>query len=94
MKRWEDSLKKRLAVSPDYALEYLNAALEERDEATFLLALRQVAEAQTGATADSDLRGGSLYRSLAESGNPRLTSLTAVLDALGLQFVIARKEAA
>jgi hypothetical protein len=46
MTRWEDSLKERLAASPEYAAEYLNAVLEENDPQALRLALRYVAKAQ------------------------------------------------
>ena len=48
MKKWEDSLKERLAASPEYAAEYLSAVLEENDPETLRLALQHVAEAQAG----------------------------------------------
>ncbi len=94
MRTWEDSLKQRLAVSPDYSIDYLNAVLEERDEAAFLLALRQVIEAQGQSTVGVESRCENLYRSLAENAQARLTSVTELLDALGFQLIITRKEAA
>lgn len=97
MRKWEESLRERLAVSPEYAAEYLNAVLEENDPQAFLLALRHVADANGGVSklaADAELSRESLYRTLSETGNPKLTSLTAVLGALGMQLAILPKKAA
>jgi len=85
MRRWEDSLKERLAASPEYAAEYLNAVLEENDPQALRLALRHVAEArgaQTPLTIDK------------VEGSAELANLTAALDALGMQLLIAPKQAA
>lgn len=46
MKKWEDSLKERLADSSEYAAEYLSAVLEENDPEALRLALQHVAEVQ------------------------------------------------
>lgn len=97
MRTWEESLRERLAASPEYAAEYLNAVLEENDSQAFLLALRHVAEANGGLSklaSDAELSRESLYRTLSESGNPKLSSLTAVLEALGMQLTISPKKAA
>lgn len=85
MRRWEDSLKERLAASPEYAAEYLNAVLEEHDPQALRLALRYVAEARGAKTtlATDTVDGGA-----------ELANLTAALDALGMQLLIAPKQAA
>jgi len=90
---YKDELLERLS-DPDYAAEYLSAcATEGQDE--FLLGLRNVAEALGGVTqlaTDTELNREGLYRMLSEDGNPRLSSLFAVLDAFGLQFQCAPTE--
>ncbi|SRR6266446_2011600 len=75
---------------PAYAAEYINAAIEAGDNTAFLLALRNVAEAQTmNAVANqAGLSRESVYRMLSETGNPCYTSLLGILGALGLQFKI------
>ncbi len=83
--------------SLDYCAKYLRAAMVDSPEA-FLVALRDVAEAQKGMTrvaATAGVNRESLYRMLSGRGNPRLNSLKAVLDAIGLQieFVPAKKSA-
>lgn len=73
------------------AEEYLNAALEEDDPELFLLALRNVAEAQGGVAQLADkakLNRESLYRMLSDRGNPEFRSLDALLHALGFRLAV------
>jgi len=71
----------------------LTAALEDGDSAVFLLALRNVADAQGMKTVarKAQLNRENLYRMLSEQGNPQLGSLTALLDALNLRLAITVK---
>jgi probable addiction module antidote protein len=83
---------------PEEAVAYLNAALEEEGEDAeklFLLALRNVAEARGVAkvAAAAALNRESLYRTLSARGNPRLSTLGALLDALGLRLAVEVKAA-
>lgn len=76
---------------PDEAAAYLNAALQDSDPRVFLLALRDIAEAQGGMGWLADQAGlnrESLYRTLSLRGNPRFFNLIAVLDAVGLELTI------
>ncbi len=93
-------MKKSKAYQPDLieslrdaneAEEYLNAALEEDDPELFLLALRNVAEAQGGVAQLADkakLNRENLYKMLSERGNPELRSLDALLQALGFRLAV------
>ena len=80
--------------NPVEAAEYLNAALEEDSNEAFLLALRNVAEAQgMKKLAEGDqLNRESMYRMLSEQGNPQLASLTAILRELGLKLSVDVKD--
>ena len=81
----------------EFAADYLNAAMAEGDQAAFMLALRDVARARGGISAvarNSRLNRVALSRALSVAGNPELRSLTRILDASGLRFVIAVKEVA
>jgi probable addiction module antidote protein len=94
-------MKKSKAYQPDLienlrdpreAEEYLNAALEEDDPELFLLALRNVAEAQGGVAQLAEkakLNRESLYKMLSERGNPEFRSLEALLHALGFRLAVA-----
>lgn len=77
--------------NPREAEAYLNAALEEGDPELFLLALRNVAEAQGGVAQLAEktkLNRESLYKMLSERGNPELRSLDALLHALGFRLAV------
>ncbi|MGE3556346.1 MAG: addiction module antidote protein [Candidatus Obscuribacterales bacterium] len=74
---------------PKEAMAYLKAALEDEDGHVFLLALRDVTEAQgsmSWLSGTTDLNRESLYRTLSVRGNPRLSSLRSVLEACGLNL--------
>lgn len=80
---------------PCEAAAYLNAAIEEGDRALFLLALRNVAEANGGMTAlaeKAQLSRESLYRMLSKRGNPEIKSLFALLNAMGLRLAVEPDE--
>lgn len=77
-----------------YAAAYLSAALKDSMEA-FLVALRDVAEAQKGMGRIAALAGRNrenLYRMLSQRGNPRLDSLLPVLKALDFSLVVETNE--
>lgn len=86
---YEDGLHVDLQ-DPTEAAAYLNAAIEDGDQQVFLLALRDVTEAQGMAqTARSaGLNRENLYRILSASGNPQLSSLHALLHSLGLRLSV------
>jgi probable addiction module antidote protein len=74
------------------AAEYLNAAAEDEDPRVYLAALRTVAEAKGMATVAkaAGVPRESLYRALSSSGNPRLSTLHAILKAAGLKLAVER----
>lgn len=72
------------------AAEYLTACYEEGPD-VFLVGLRDVVEARGGvarAARLTKLNRESLYRLFSKRGNPRLSSLTSVLAALGLKLTV------
>ncbi len=89
-----------LKADPDFANEYLAAALDEADEpggqTALLAALRHVAEAQ-GMAAVAERAGiprESLYRALGPRGNPTVKTQLAVLGAPGLHLAVTRQDSA
>jgi probable addiction module antidote protein len=89
-KNYRESLLRDLK-EPKEAVAYLNAALETGSKAGFLLALRNVLDAQGGMSKFSrhaNLNRVSLYRMLSKTGNPELESLIALLGALGIKFQV------
>lgn len=88
--KFESVLKDHLS-DPDQAAKYLTACYDE-GPGVFLQALRDVVEAQGGMSRTARLAGlnrESLYRQLSRRGNPSLSSLNAVLGALGLKLRFA-----
>ena len=81
--------------NPEFAASYLAAAMEETDEpGVLLIALRQIAEARGGmakVAKDAGIQRESLYRALSKRGNPRLTTLLAVIRAMGMTLTVAAK---
>jgi probable addiction module antidote protein len=88
-----DDLLMTMLQDEERALAYLNAALDEQDPRAFLIALRNVTQAQGGVATvaeHSGLNRESLYRALSEKGNPSVQTLAAVLGALGARLGVAR----
>ena len=91
MRNYKEHLHKRLQNSKD-AAAYLNAALEDEDPGIFLVALRDIAEANGGMThlaREAHLNRETLYRTLSKKGNPTLTNLRCLLGTIGLEIAIA-----
>lgn len=73
------------------AAAYLEAAIEDGDQAVLMLALRHVAQAQGGVAEiarRANLTREATYKMLSKVGNPALSSLTAVLAATGLRLSV------
>lgn len=85
----DESMARELRENPDFAAEYLRAAMEdEADPRVLLLALRRVAEARGLARVakTAGIERESLYRALSPRGNPRFSTLVAVAKAMGLRL--------
>jgi probable addiction module antidote protein len=81
----------RLTAAPELSSEYLRQVLEQSETPEeLLLGLRRVAEAQgmSRVAAAAGLSRESLYRSLSAAGNPRLSTLVAVLHVAGLRLSV------
>jgi len=90
VKNYKEHLLEQLQ-DPEEAAAYLNAALHDDDPHAFLLALRDLAEAQGGMgqlAKQSDLNRENLYRTLSIRGNPRFFNLMAVVNACGMELSI------
>ena len=87
-----ERLVEELRADPALAAEYLNAAAEDGDPRVYLTALRTVAEAQGMAKVAkaAGVPRESLYRALSASGNPRFSTLHAILKAAGLRMAVQR----
>lgn len=88
----EKAMIRELRDDPEFAAEYLRAAMEDSDEPKVLLiALRQLAQARGIAKVAkaANIERESLYRALSPRGNPRLSTLMAVMNAMGLTLTVA-----
>ena len=88
---FKEYLLKKLQ-DPEFALDYLNEALADEDQRVFLLALKNVFEAQgddmTAVAEEAELSRQNLYRILSEKGNPKLTSIRSLLHVMGLHLAV------
>lgn len=78
-------------TDPALALDVINGVLEDGDQAELLTVLRQLALAFGGVQAvakQAQLNPTQLYRTLSPKGNPALSSLTAILKAMGLRLAV------
>ena len=78
---------------PREAMAYLNAALMDEDPRVFLLALKDVVDAQATMSEiakKAQVNRENLYRMLSKNGNPKLTSIIPVLQSLGLHLSIGK----
>ena len=85
-----ERLVSELRADPLLAAEYLNAAAEDKDRRIYLSALRTIAEARGMAkiAKAAGVPRESLYRALSSGGNPRLSTLHAILKAAGLKMAV------
>lgn len=74
---------------------YLNAILEENDDALLASALGDIAKARgmTQIAKDAGIGRESLYKALRSGASPRLATITRVLSALGIKLVAVPKSA-
>lgn len=80
---------------PDFALGFLEEVLRDGSTPSFLMAVRHVAIAQGGMKrlAKGAKRGReSLYKALAERGNPNFETMVNVLDCLGMRLSVKPRE--
>jgi len=90
-REFKDYLLEKLK-DPEHAFAYLNTAFDDEDDRVFLLALKNVLQAQggdmTAVAEQAHITRQSLHKILSEQGNPRLTSLRSILHVLGYDLAI------
>lgn len=94
-RKFRDILIEQFREEPESAQAYLEESIKEYendgDAELLLLALRTVAEAQGGVpklAKSIGMQRQSLYKALSENGNPRLSTIGAVLQGLGYRLTI------
>jgi probable addiction module antidote protein len=76
---------------PAFAIRLLNEVLADGDQQELLVTLRQLALAFGGVRTiaeQAELNPTQLYRTLSAEGNPSLSSLIAILKAMGLRIAV------
>lgn len=89
-KSYKEYLYEKLR-NPKAASAYLDEALKDDDIHVFLLALRDIAEANGGmkeVARKAHLNRESLYRTLSIKGNPKIASLKALMGVCGLELSV------
>ncbi|RZS85028.1 DNA-binding protein [Pigmentiphaga kullae] len=87
----DDAMAELYRSDPALALEVINDILKDGDQAELLIVLRQLAQAFGGVQAvarQARLNPTQLYRTLSPTGNPALSSVTAILRAMGLRLAV------
>ncbi|KAA0181077.1 addiction module antidote protein [Cupriavidus gilardii] len=87
----DEAMAELYRSDPALALDVINGILEHGDQGELLTVLRQLAQAFGGVQAvaeQADLNPTQLYRTLSPKGNPALSSLTAILKAMGLCLAV------
>jgi probable addiction module antidote protein len=89
-----ERLIEELRADPKLARAYLTEAAKDDDPRVLLSALRTVAEAQGIArlAAAARIPRESLYRALSPKGNPRLSTLFAVIKAAGFRLSLEERK--
>jgi probable addiction module antidote protein len=82
--------------TPDDAIAYIEAALEEVGPEGIKAALRVISDSEgmSALARRTGLNRQGLYRALSDGGDPKLSTLNAILDALGLRLSVTRKSVA
>ena len=93
----DEAMAELFKQDPAYAVELLNAILEDGEQSELLIALRQMTKAFGGVrdvAEKANLNPTQIYRTLSAEGNPELRSLSAILRAMGLRLAVERVRAA
>jgi probable addiction module antidote protein len=87
----DEAMAELYGADPELALEVINGILADGDQAELMTVLRQLAQSVGGVQAVAEqarLNPTQLYRTLSPKGNPALSSLTAILKAMGLRLAV------
>ena len=87
----DDAMAELYLKDPEFALQVINDILEDGDQGELLIVLRQMAKAFGGVQTVADkahLNPTQLYRTLSPTGNPALSSFSAILKVMGLRLAV------
>jgi probable addiction module antidote protein len=85
---FKEYLVAELKKDPEFAAEYLNAAISDGDTRVFLMALGDLTKAKgmSAISKKTGLNRENIYRIVSENGNPQIKSVLALLDAVGVRL--------
>ncbi|MGB3288796.1 MAG: addiction module antidote protein [Burkholderiaceae bacterium] len=92
----DEAMAELYRSDPALALDIINGILADGNQAELLTVLRQLAQAFGGVQTVAEqarLNPTQLYRTLSPKGNPELSSLTAILKAMGLRLAVQTLDA-
>lgn len=92
--KFQEDLERKL-LNSDFAADYLAAAIAEDDEEFLSEALAKVVKAH-GATRIAEEAGiarQALYKMLSSEGNPSFKNINKLLEAVGLELTVKKKDA-
>ncbi|MBB4952777.1 putative addiction module antidote protein [Agrobacterium vitis] len=80
-------------TSDEAIAAYLEAAFEDGEPKVIAVALGNIARAKgmTSVAAQSGITREALYKALSEKGDPKLSTLLGVMNALGLRVSVSAK---
>ena len=87
----DDAMADLYLKDPKVALQVINNILEDGDQGELLIVLRQMTKVFGGVQTVADkahLNPTQLYRTLSPTGNPALSSFSAILKAMGLRLAV------
>lgn len=89
----QDLLEQDL-LNPDFAAEYLAAALEENDEKFLTQALAQLVRihGSSRVAEETGIARQALYKMFSSEGNPSYKNISKILDVMGMEFTIQPKK--
>ena len=92
----DEAMAELYRKDPEFALQVINNILEDGDQGELMIVLRQMAKAYGGVQTVADkahLNPTQLYRTLSPTGNPALSSLSAILKAMGFRLAVQSVQA-
>jgi len=91
----DEAMEELFREDPALSAEYLNITLKEGSQEEFLFALRRVVKAFGGVgklAAVTGLNENTLHRTLSARGNPRLSTLSGICRAVGMELSIHNQQ--
>lgn len=92
--KFQEDLERKL-LNSDFAADYLAAAIAEDDEDFLSEALAKVVKAHgaTRVAEESGIARQALYKMLSSEGNPSFKNVNKLLEAVGLELTVKKKDA-